>query len=121
MPLYGPKELAASLRTVRENTIKIAEDIPEERYGYRPTPESRSVEQLLLHIVVLTKATRTMHERERIQSFQNYDFGALLKGMSVHEDDRRSKKEIVSLLKDEGDAFIAWLEHVPESTLTEIV
>ena len=48
MQLYGPKELAASLRTVRENTIKIAEDIPEERYGYRPTPESRSVEQLAL-------------------------------------------------------------------------
>jgi len=48
MQLYGPKELAASLRTVRENTIKIVEDIPEERYGYRPTPESRSVEQLAL-------------------------------------------------------------------------
>ena len=39
MHLYGPAELAASIRTVRENTIKIAEDIPEERYGYRPTPE----------------------------------------------------------------------------------
>ena len=39
MQLYGPKELAASLRTVRENTIKIAEDIPEERYGYRHAGE----------------------------------------------------------------------------------
>src|SRR5262249_19872669 len=121
MQLYGPKELAASLRTVRENTIKIAEDIPEERYGYRPTPDSRSVEQLLLHIVVLTTATRQMHERERIQSFHNYDFGALLKGLPIHEDDRRSKAEIVSLLKDEGDRFIGWVEQLPESTLTEIV
>src|SRR5262249_30777158 len=121
MQLYGPKELATSLRTVRENTIKIAEDIPEERYGYRPTPESRSVEQLLLHIVVLTKATRQMHEHERIQSFQNYDFAALLKGLAIREDDHRTKQEIVSLLKDEGDDFISWLEHLPESTLVETV
>ena len=29
MNLYGPKELADSMRTVRKNTILIAEDIPE--------------------------------------------------------------------------------------------
>src|SRR5262249_49437983 len=121
MQLYGPKELATSLRTVRENTIKIAEDIPEERYGYRPTPESRSVEQLLLHIVVLTQATRQMHEHDRIQSFQNYDFAALLKGLAVHEDDRCTKAEIISLLTAEGDQFTRWLERLPDSTLPEIV
>src|SRR5262249_50321218 len=121
MQLYGPRELAASLRTVRANTIRIAEDIPEDRYGYRPTPESRSVEQLLLHIVTLTKATRQMHERERIQSFQNYDFAALFKGRPIQEDEHRTKAEIISLLKDEADDFIAWLERLPESMLTETV
>ena len=30
MTYYGPKEMAASYRTVRGNTIKIAEEIPEE-------------------------------------------------------------------------------------------
>jgi len=29
MVLYGPKQLADSMRTVRKNTIVIAEDIPE--------------------------------------------------------------------------------------------
>jgi len=29
MSLYGPKELSNSMRTVRKNTILIAEDIPE--------------------------------------------------------------------------------------------
>ncbi len=43
MDLYGPKQLADSMRTVRKNTILIAEDIPEKGYAYRPTPESRSV------------------------------------------------------------------------------
>lgn len=45
MVLYGPKQLADSMRTVRKNTIVIAEDIPEKEYSYRPTPESRSVER----------------------------------------------------------------------------
>jgi hypothetical protein len=39
----GPKQLVDSIRTVRKNTILIAEDIPEKDYGYRPTPDSRSV------------------------------------------------------------------------------
>jgi len=29
MDLYGPKQLADSFRTVRKNTIRIADDIPE--------------------------------------------------------------------------------------------
>ena len=38
MTYYGPKEMAASFRTVRDNTIKIAEEIPEENYGFRSAP-----------------------------------------------------------------------------------
>ena len=36
MTYYGAKELAQSFRTVRNNTIKIAEEIPEEKYSFRP-------------------------------------------------------------------------------------
>jgi len=36
--LYGPKQLAESIRTVRKNTILIAEDIHADDYGYRPVP-----------------------------------------------------------------------------------
>jgi len=50
MTLYGPRQLVDSVRTVRRNTIRIAEDISEEDYGYRPTPESRSVAETLVHI-----------------------------------------------------------------------
>ena len=35
MTYYGAKELAASFRTVRKNTIAIAQDIPEEKYSFR--------------------------------------------------------------------------------------
>ena len=39
MTYYGPKELAEAFRTVRGNTIQIAEEIPEQHYGYRTAPE----------------------------------------------------------------------------------
>jgi hypothetical protein len=49
MNLYGRKELIEGIRTVRKNTILIAEDIPEKDYSHRPTPESRSVAETLVY------------------------------------------------------------------------
>ena len=63
MNLYGPKELVDSKRTVRKNTIRIAEDIPESGYGYRPTPDSRSVAETLVHIAMLGRADRFLRWR----------------------------------------------------------
>jgi len=51
MNLYGPKQLADSMRTVRKNTILMADDIPEKEYDYRPMLESRSVAETLVHVV----------------------------------------------------------------------
>jgi hypothetical protein len=39
MNYYGGKELADSFRTVRKNTLAIAEEIGEKDYGFRPAPE----------------------------------------------------------------------------------
>jgi len=50
MTYYGAKEIAASFRTVRNNTLKVAEDIPEEKYSFRPAEGSRTVAQTLIHI-----------------------------------------------------------------------
>jgi hypothetical protein len=58
MNLYGPRQLVDGMRTVRKNTILIAEDIPENEYGYRPTPDSRSVAETLVHIAMLSRAAK---------------------------------------------------------------
>ena len=79
MSLYGPKELSNSMRTVRKNTILIAEDIPEKEYGYRPTPESRSVAETLIHIASLPHFDRFAHEEEHLSSLEGFDFEALIK------------------------------------------
>ena len=45
MIYYGGKELAAAFRTVRKNTIQIAEDIPENRYDFKASSDTRSIAQ----------------------------------------------------------------------------
>jgi hypothetical protein len=50
MNLYGAKQLAASIRTVRRNTVLIAEDIHEDDYLFRPAVGNRSVAEILAHI-----------------------------------------------------------------------
>src|SRR5215470_3194892 len=54
MTYYGGKELAEAFRKVRKNTIQIAEDIPEDKYGFKPSPESRSIGQTLAHMATAT-------------------------------------------------------------------
>jgi hypothetical protein len=61
MQYYSAQDLARSFRTVRNNTIKIAEEIPEERYGFRAAPETRSVAETLAHIAAAPRWSKSMH------------------------------------------------------------
>ena len=60
MTYYGAKELARSFRTVRDNTIKIAEEIPEEKYGFRPAEGCRSIAEMLVHIAVMSRSAAAL-------------------------------------------------------------
>ena len=121
MNLYGPKQLAESMRAVRKNTILIAEDIPESDYGYRPTPESRSVAETLVHIAILSRVDPLLHEEEHVPSLEGFDFGPLMKKSEVDEKRPRSKREVVDLLVTEGDRWARWVEGLPEDLLSEQV
>jgi uncharacterized damage-inducible protein DinB len=121
MNLYGPKQLADSTRTVRKNTILIAEDIPENDYGYRPTPESRSVAETLVHIALLSRADRFLHENERRSSLESFDFGELISKSEMEERRPHSKTEIIDRLRTEGERWSRWVEGLPEALLSERV
>ena len=121
MDLYGPKQLADSMRTVRKNTILIAEDVPEKDYAYRPTPESRSVVETLVHIAFLSRADRRLHEEEHVSSLEGFDFGALIRKSEAEEKRFRSKSEIIALLRTEGEGWCQWVEGLPEALLSEQV
>ena len=121
MTLYGPAELVDSMRTVRKNTLLIAEDIPESEYGYRPTPESRSVAETLVHIAMLGPADRFLHEEDRRPSLEDFDFGELISRSQAEEKRPRSKREIVDFLRAEGERSVQWVEGLPETHLSERV
>ena len=118
MNLYGLEQLVESARTVRKNTILIAEDIPEKDYGYRPTRESRSVAETLVHIALLSQAARLLHKEA---SLENFNFGELVRKSEIEEQHPRSKNEIVELPRTEGEGWYLWLETLPETELTEQV
>jgi uncharacterized damage-inducible protein DinB len=120
MTYYGAKELAASFRTVRKNTIQIAEDIPESKYEFRPAPETRSVGQTLVHIAV-SPGFQLHVQRNRISDLKTVNFPALLQQFLADEAKPRNKGEIVALLRSSGEEFTSFVEGLSEEFLAERV
>ena len=118
MTYYGGKELAAAFRTVRNNTIKIAEEIPESRYDFRPAPDCRSVGQTLVHIA-LGPGFQTHIQTNRITDLMKVNFQELMQKFAAEEAKPRTKSDIIAFLKTEGDTFAAFLEGLSESFLAE--
>ena len=121
MTYYGAKELADSFRTVRKNTILIAEDIPEEKYGYRAAPETRSVSELLVHLALVPGMQQLIHGKERRSTMEGFDFPKIFGEMSAKEKEIQSKAQVIDLLRKEGDRYASWLEGVTEESLGERV
>ena len=121
MIYYGPKELAESFRTVRKNTITIAQDLPEEKYGFRPAPSTRSVNELLAHISLAHSFQYQFHALERRNSMEGFDFPSLHERLTAEEKIPRSKNQVIEMLRTSGDKWAGWLEGLSESFLAERV
>jgi uncharacterized damage-inducible protein DinB len=121
MTYYGGKELAESFRTVRKNTLEIAQDIPEDKYSFRPMPESRSVGELLAHIAVSNGFQKKIHAEDRLTTLAGFDFPSLMKRLSAEEKAPRTKAQLIELLTTDGEAWAKWLEGLQENFLAESV
>src|SRR5438067_1871185 len=99
MTYYGPKELAASFRTVRNNTLAIANDIPEEKYNFSPAPGCRTVGQTLVHIAVGGRLQQHLHFEAHVSDLSNFDFFSFIGKLQAEEQVPRTKAEIIELLK----------------------
>jgi uncharacterized damage-inducible protein DinB len=120
MNYYGSKELAASFRTVRNNTVKIAEDIPENQYEFRAAPDTRTVAQSLTHIALSTRFQQRL-QTSKVSDLSTLNFPDLFKDMVAEEAKPRTKSEIIALLKSEGDSYASFLEGLSEPFLAETV
>jgi uncharacterized damage-inducible protein DinB len=121
MTVYSGKELANAFRTVRKNTVQVAEDIPESQYGHVAAPECRSVGRMLTHIAVAQGFWDEIHRKQRRTTMQGIDFVAMGERAEANESKPRSKTEIVELLRTEGEQFAAWLETLTPEFLAEMV
>ena len=119
MGTYGAKELASGFRTVRKNTVQVAEDIPEAQYDYKAAPETMSVSETLRHLAFAPMMYEDMHREKRVTTLVGYDFPALIGRMRTAEGQSRSKAEIVELLRSEGERFASWLESLTDEFLAE--
>jgi uncharacterized damage-inducible protein DinB len=118
---YGAAQLAASFRTVRDNTIRIAEDIPEEQYDFSPARDTWTVRQLLAHIALNPRIAYRLHAVERRTTLQGFDFGDLRNAVLTDQAKPRSKAEIIALLRTEGAHFAEWLGSLSDAFLAEQV
>ena len=112
MTYYGGKELAEAFRKVRKNTIQIAEDIPEDNYGFKPSTESRSIAQTLAHIATATTFPMMLHG-ERIP-VEKIDFAEYMKTVAAEEAKLQTKAQIIAKLRESGDKFTAMLESLTD-------
>jgi uncharacterized damage-inducible protein DinB len=121
MTYYGAKELARSFRTVRNNTIQIAEEIPEEHYGFRPAEGCRSIAETLVHIAVTPWVPIQIHAVEHRGTLVGFDFIGFRDKLQAEAKAPRTKAQILELLRTGGDKYAKILEDASEAFLGEPV
>jgi uncharacterized damage-inducible protein DinB len=120
MSSYGGRELANGFRTVRRNTIQVAEDIPESKYEFVAAEGCKTVARMLTHIAIVTRFWDEVHGKKRT-TMVGMDFAGMSQRAEADEAKARSKAEIIALLRSTGEEFAAWLETLTPEFLAEIV
>jgi uncharacterized damage-inducible protein DinB len=114
---YGSKELAASFRTVRKNTLIIAEEIPEDQYDFRPAEGFRTVAELLAHIAFGGMFQQQVIFVEKRTTMVGFDFPKFMAAGMAESTRPRTKAELITLLKDEGEKYAKNVESLSDEAL----
>ncbi len=121
MNYYGAKELASSFRTVRQNTIVIAEQISEEQYGFRAAEGTRSVAETLLHIAATPRTAHRIHGVEHLSDLAKFDFADFFVKRREEEKKPHTKEDLLASLREGGEHFAGWLDTLTDEFLGERV
>jgi len=121
MSSYGAQQLASSFRTVRRNTIQVAQDIPEDKYAHVPADGARTVGRMLTHVAIAPMRLWHGMHGTRSTDMTGFDFFGLGGRMQAEEATPRSKAEIIELLTTEGEAFATFLEGFSDAELNTMV
>jgi uncharacterized damage-inducible protein DinB len=121
MNYYGAKDMAASWRTVRKNTIQVAEEIPEDKYSYRASPDTMSVAELLAHLATAPHSAQSTHFIEAKGYVGMEDFMRYRAEYTAEAATLKTKDAIIQALKTNGEKFAHQLESMTDAQLAEHV
>lgn len=119
MSVYGGKQLAASFRTVRANTVRVVEEIPEEKFDFVAAPGLRTVRALVSHVLWGPRMYEAFHRTNPVSTLKGFDFGTIMAEAGAFEARPRTKAELVSALKADGEDFAAWMETLTDAFLAQ--
>ena len=121
MNYYGAKELAESFRTVRKNTIQVAQDIPEDKYGFKAANDVRSIEKLLTHIALAPSFQYRINAVEKRMTMEGFDFPALMQEVMAEEAKARTKAQVIEMLNKEGEKWAGFVAGLSDDFLGNVV
>ncbi len=121
MNCYTAKDLADAFRTVRKNTIVIAQEIPEDKYSFQPAPDTRTAGELLAHISLLHTVQHQIQAEERRTTLVGFNFPALMQRLGAEEKVKRSKEQLIEALKSSGEKWAGFVEGLSDNFLAERV
>jgi uncharacterized damage-inducible protein DinB len=121
MTYYGAKDIAASFRVVRNNTLKIAEEIPEDKYSFRPAEGSRTVAQTLIHISNVHKFALAIHRDNVVSTMEGFNFMAFVGPLIASEQETLTKAQTIARLVATGEEFEGWVKTLPDDFLGQSV
>lgn len=121
MTYYAGADLARNFRVVRKNTLQIANDIPEGQYGFRAAAGTRSVAELLAHIVASVRWTYTVHAVDKVSHMTFEDFARYGQENTAYEGTLTTKADIVAALESQSASFAEWLDRAGDAVLAETI
>src|SRR4051812_9334084 len=113
MTYYGAKQLAESFRTVRKNTIAIAEEIPEAQYSFRATPEVMSVAEMLAHLATVYLWQIDLHS-QHVSHISADMFARFRQEAAAAQQALKTKADIVQALRENGQRLAVFFESLSE-------
>jgi hypothetical protein len=121
MNYYGGKQLAESFRTVRQNTIQTAQDIPEEQYGFAAADGAMTIGAMLAHLAASTNFHYTVHGVDKKTHLSMEDFGGYMGQAKQIESALTTKAAVIDALTTRGEQFAAFLDAITDAELAEFV
>src|SRR4051812_13343367 len=118
--MYGAREIAESFRTVRKNTIQIAEDLPADKYGFKAAEGVKSAGEILAHIAISPGWQIEVHG-QRISSIDFSFFAGRAPQVLAEEKTLQTKEQILDALRTRGEAFASAVGGMTADVLAEVV